>query len=417
MATITSAASGNWSATGTWVGGVVPTSADTAVAATGHVVAIDVDVTCVQVQQTGTGKFTLGNGRTLTANVIGNAGTVATGGTVDVTATTSATITGNISGPSGNTTDLTAVVISGSGTVAINGNLTCGAGTTGTNSAVACNVIGSTVTITGTVNGGTGNANNGRTLLCGAVRTFNVVGPVIGAAGTTGTNAIAVTAAATVNITGNVTGSGTASNSVVNITATSGVVNVTGTVTGGTNTDSYAISATGTGSTVSIVGAAVAGPSRSHAVYSTATSNGVIITGDMTDHQAGTTAVNTRLFRLGATNSGTTKYANNTGFPSGGVVSRVSPDLVTGMPAVGNVRYNTVYGANSELTGTLRVPAAGSVALGVLVDNTTGTAVLTPAAIWDTLTSTMTTAGSIGERLKNTATVATTGDQLAATFP
>jgi hypothetical protein len=53
------------------------------------------------------------------------------------------------------------------------------------------------------------------------------------------------------------------------------------------------------------------------------------------------------------------------------------------------------------------------VALGVLVDNTTGTAVLTPAAVWDALTSGMTTSGSIGARLKNAATLDSTGQQLA----
>jgi hypothetical protein len=59
----------------------------------------------------------------------------------------------------------------------------------------------------------------------------------------------------------------------------------------------------------------------------------------------------------------------------------VTDDNVTGMPSLSNVRSGTVYGPTSALTGTLVVPAAGSVALGVPVDNTTGTAVLTPAAI------------------------------------
>jgi hypothetical protein len=56
-------------------------------------------------------------------------------------------------------------------------------------------------------------------------------------------------------------------------------------------------------------------------------------------------------------------------------------DSVGGNPAVNNVRSGTVYGPSSELTGTCAVPAAGSVALGVPVDNTTGTAVLTQANV------------------------------------
>ena len=48
-------------------------------------------------------------------------------------------------------------------------------------------------------------------------------------------------------------------------------------------------------------------------------------------------------------------------------------------PATGDVRFGVSYGSGQ--VGACQVPAAGSVALGVPVDNTTGTAVLTPADI------------------------------------
>jgi hypothetical protein len=53
---------------------------------------------------------------------------------------------------------------------------------------------------------------------------------------------------------------------------------------------------------------------------------------------------------------------------------------VFGNPAVTDVRSGVTY-ADGGLTGTCAVPAAGSVALGVPVDNTTGSAVLTPSAV------------------------------------
>jgi hypothetical protein len=91
----------------------------------------------------------------------------------------------------------------------------------------------------------------------------------------------------------------------------------------------------------------------------------------------------------------------------------VQPGYAVDAPAPANVRTGVVYASGTQ-TGTLAMPAAGSVAFGVPVDNTTGTALLSPADVWTAATSAMTTAGSIGERLKNASTVDTTGDQLAA---
>lgn len=91
----------------------------------------------------------------------------------------------------------------------------------------------------------------------------------------------------------------------------------------------------------------------------------------------------------------------------------VAPSTVVDSPIPANVRDGVSYALNT-LTGKLKVPAAGSVALGVPVDNTTGTAVLTPAAVWDYATASITNTNSIGARLKNCSTVDTTGEQLEA---
>ena len=78
------------------------------------------------------------------------------------------------------------------------------------------------------------------------------------------------------------------------------------------------------------------------------------------------------------------------------------------MPAITDVRFGTSY-ASGALTGSAYIPAAASVAFGVPVDNTTGTAVLTPAEIRATLAVEL-------ARLAQCSTVATTGDQIAAAF-
>jgi hypothetical protein len=55
-------------------------------------------------------------------------------------------------------------------------------------------------------------------------------------------------------------------------------------------------------------------------------------------------------------------------------------DNSLGQAAITDVRFGTVY-ARGALTGVAYIPAAGSVAFGVPVDNTTGTATLTAANV------------------------------------
>jgi hypothetical protein len=88
-------------------------------------------------------------------------------------------------------------------------------------------------------------------------------------------------------------------------------------------------------------------------------------------------------------------------------------DIAGQVPAQTDVRFGVTYQSGAK-TGTAYIPSPSSVGFGVPVDNTTGTAALTPASVWDAATSSLTTSGSIGERLKNASTVDTTGDQLAA---
>jgi hypothetical protein len=88
------------------------------------------------------------------------------------------------------------------------------------------------------------------------------------------------------------------------------------------------------------------------------------------------------------------------------------------LPSTSDVRRGISYNAGTNI-GTMDVPTSASVASGVPVDNTTGTAVLTIddiSKVWDVPVSSISVSGSIGERLKNCSTVATMGQQLAQAF-
>jgi hypothetical protein len=80
-------------------------------------------------------------------------------------------------------------------------------------------------------------------------------------------------------------------------------------------------------------------------------------------------------------------------------------------PPPSDVREGVTYGPNNQLVGTMSVPDPMSVAVGVAVDGATGSAVLTGS---DVLSSEISSGVTIAERINNSATIASTGNQLQA---
>jgi hypothetical protein len=411
MALITSAATGNFNAGATWTGGVVPGVGDEARASNGHTITITANVTCDEVSNAGTGIFTLNDGVTLTANVTSKS-TTTSRNCLQFTAASPATasIVGNITG--GTVTSAVGVAFSSTGTLNITGNLTAGSG----GSAHAVNQTSTGIlNVTGNCAASAGALAYG--INSSGANTINVTGNSNGGSGTGAS--IGIIFAGTLNLTGNATGgSGTQASGVYN--NGTGLCTITGIATGGTAGGIISAGAhnqsTGTIIVTRIVGNAF-GPGNTVGLVSVPGANnastGIIQFEEMEFGAFGQSPNAGTGFRLKkvSTNAAVFNYVD-----SGSAKTLV--DATTGqMPAATDVRDGVSY-ASGALTGSCKVPAAASVAFGVPVDATTGTAYLSQsdvlAAVWGAATSSLTTAGSIGERLKNASTVATNSDQLAA---
>ena len=344
MALILSAATGNFNAGATWVGGIVPGAADEARASTGHTVTITANVTCTELSNAGTGIFTLNDGVTLTANVTNKSSTSGRH-CLQFTAASPAVgfIVGNVTGSALSNGSFGAQNTS-SGTLTLTGNATGGAGT------------------------GSGSINNAST--------------------------------GTLTITGSVTGGNTSGTSFGVQNASTGTLTITGTVTGGTATGNFGVNNASTGP-VTIIGNVTASAVSGVSNASTGT---LIITGDCTASTSanavnstsatprvsgsfisasnGRLAVNaSAIILLSTPTLAKTRYALN---GSTTYVDMFTADNSLGQAAITDVRFGTVY-ASGALTGVAYIPAAGSVALGVPVDATTGTATLTAQNVRDAI--------------------------------
>ena len=358
MANRFAVAAGNFNATSTWAttaagaaGASVPVAGDVAIA-NNRTVTITADATCTELRNdnfssaTAGGGFILNDSVTLTANVIG--GSVSASRCLTYQGTTSASVVGNCTGGSGSFGDpnqTIGVYHNGTGTLTVTG--TNHAGGSGQSCAAFRTNSTGTLNITGTISPSAG-TTNARTVMAGG-GVINITGDVIGSPSiisganqTIGGAANATGFSSTVTIIGNIT----AGLGGIAVMVGSGNLTVTGSVSA---VNSYA----------GIESLAVIRASGSF-----------ICAAD------GTLPIYARKLILNTTPTASkTRYALN---GLGTFVDMFTADNTGLAPAVGDVRAGVIYGS---ATGVLAVPPANSVAFGVAVDNTTGTAVLTAAAI------------------------------------
>ena len=408
-------ATGNWSNTATWDGGTLPTAADD-VFSNNFTVTIDGTFTVLSIRNTlnaalptivAGGQFRFANGGNLTCTA--STGIIVGSTTPTLEMTLASPNTGTFNGSVltlANTNNFNAIRLSSSGTLNLNGNYNIDA------------------------------AANRAIILLTSTGTLNIVGDISSTAAGAGSamNNILMTAAGTLNITGNVTASTNTERASSPINSNSGTINITGNTTANITPAIYIIGAVNY-TQIGNVNASTAQP----AIYNQTTAATISITGIITA-STGAPAIFAAFALTNNYSSGTyVKVSGNVVNTSNNmaiVAPRVTIDTNTaswlfqistggnrtlyaagvalGNPATSNVRFGTTYGASSELTGTLRVPSASNVLSGVLTDNTTGTLLMTPADFWNYLIASGFTANSIGDRLQNAATVATTGGQIAS---
>lgn len=310
-----------------------------------------------------------------------------------------------------------AVLISqtGTGTLNLIGDYSPTGGTT--NSVSAPNFIlnnGGVLNITGNLNNsvsvtGSGSCNTvtllgGGSLIVNGNLSQSALGNPNGVA-----YIILATSFTSITINGNITSAGNFNTLFV---PSAGIVNINGNITG-----NVVAAVNVTGAATLTINGDVTASTTSPAL--TSTSTGVVtVNGNLINASNGSMAVYAS--RIAISNAATQTWFM---YRSGAVASDLltSDQIVPGgtPPATTDVRSGVVYNITS--TGTLAMPSPSSVAYGVPVDNTTGTAVIVasdfPNLVWNRDKSLLLTAGSIGLRLKDVASVDSTGYQIAAFKP
>lgn len=330
-----------------------------------------------------------GTTTTLSATLPGTMPNLVTQTSVLHSNTGSLTINGDITYNTGTNTGRYHIQGTSTGILTINGIVsTTGAGASSQNACIF--VAGGTLNINGIVQGG--GAAGGQIILATA-GIINITGQV-----NTSGNAN-VSGGTQVNVIGDInnTGIGAAINSPTATVSVTGAINVNNTGAGvSTTTGGVTV-----GGPISVLGPSGAG----NGVASTL---GLVKCSGLLFNYNQWQAVFAPKITIEATTSSITYQT----FASGNQIMYVGSSGALGQPTVNNVRFGTVYGAASEFTGTLRVPNPNTVLLGTLTDNTTGTYL--PSSPADFVTELNTSLIAVAVRLRNCATVDTTGSQIAS---
>ena len=314
-------------------------------------------------------------------------------------------VRGNITGATLAPT-VTAGLISTAGNTVVIGNVT-GCLTSGNANNFGINQSAGSLIVVGNIIGGTQQASSNQAIIFTGT-SLTITGSIIGGSAALASSAINITSTPTVNISGSingasnvgiqsataitmtVTGSVNGSSAAAGISLTgASVLNVRGPITAGSG--AVGISSTSTSATNRLTGPFITGPTGIQPFYGPKLT---IVTGSATfwTFTSPTVSINKTLF---------------------------STDLVSGVPSPSDVRQGVTY-ASGALVGTMIVPSTSSVAFGVPVDIYTGSAIIAGSnynisnEIWNTPVTSLTGSSTIGARLSNSATIASTGAQIAA---
>ena len=438
MATRRAVANGNWSATGTWNGGVVPTNGDT-VYSNGFIVTINQDIDIggannpivnagsfvsgqwYQITTVGTTSFTTIGATSNTLGVIFLASNVGSGTGQAQALATLTTATNTAAGATGGggqftmsasynmTCDLRAAAtvclnVTGATNMTLSGLRIIGGSTLGGH---GLNYAG-TGTVTVTSSTLAGGSSNGASINNASTGTISVSDSTLTTTGAGAANAITNSSIGNVSVSTSTISSGSAI--AINNVSTGTITVSASTLLGGTGSSgAFGISNGSTGAvivsgstltsgsaapaisnqtagTVTVTSSDLVASAFASAIIGISTTAVVNLSGNFYDHWQGLPAVYVSKWKLGtAPTLGQHRFAL-AGTTDSYFTMYGADNGSFGNPIAANVRSGIVYGGGN-LTGTCAVPAAGSVAFGVPVDNTTGTAVLTVANVQSALTA------------------------------